>query len=59
MIESDVVLIPSPTRHVIAKNISFEESDHHYIGSGDLHPRRYPRVEDSITLEAGLPQAQA
>ena len=37
-IESDVVLMASSTRRVIAKNISYEESDHHYIGAGDLHP---------------------
>lgn len=49
MIESDVVLVASPTRRVIAKNISYEESDHHAIYiSTDLHPRRYPR-EDQQT----------
>jgi len=45
-VESDVVLVASATRRVIAKNISYEESDHHFIGNGDLHPRRYPRGED-------------
>ena len=41
-IESDVVLFASPERRVISKNITYEESDHHKIGS-DQHPRLYPR----------------
>jgi len=41
-IESDVVLFASPERRVIAKNIPYEESDHHKIGS-ESHPRLYPR----------------
>jgi len=45
-IESDTVLIPSPERYVIAKNVSYEESDHHRIAGGaELHPRLYdPKV---------------
>jgi NDP-sugar pyrophosphorylase family protein len=50
-IESDVVLLSSPTRRVIAKNISYEESDHHYIGNGDLHPRRYQRAEAEMDYQ--------
>ncbi|MCC6905792.1 MAG: hypothetical protein IT326_08130 [Anaerolineae bacterium] len=45
-IESDVVLLPSATRHVIMSDIGYEESDHHAIpGAGDT-PRLYPRAED-------------
>lgn len=43
MIESDVVLIPSPTRRVIMKDIGYEESDHHATLSTTSHPRMYPR----------------
>ena len=39
-IESDVVLIAQPGRRVIAKNISFEESDHHGW-PGELHEPLY------------------
>jgi len=45
-IESDVVLIPSPTRRVIMKDISYEESDHHALAEGTLHPRVYPRADE-------------
>jgi NDP-sugar pyrophosphorylase family protein len=41
-IESDVVLFASPERRVISKNVYYEDSDHHKIGS-DQHPRLYPR----------------
>jgi carbonic anhydrase/acetyltransferase-like protein (isoleucine patch superfamily) len=50
-IESDVVLMASSTRRVIAKNISYEESDHHYIGAGDMHPRRYQRADDTMEYQ--------
>ncbi len=50
-IESDVVLFASPTRHVIMKNISYEESDHHAMRGADLHPRMYPREEEQ-SMEA-------
>ncbi len=46
MIESDVVLFTSPTRRVIMKNISYEESDHHATRAADLHPRLYPREHE-------------
>ena len=45
-VESDVALVASATRRVIAKHITYEESDHHFIGDGNLHPRRYPRIEE-------------
>ena len=41
-IESDVVLFASPERRVISKNVYFEDSDHHKVGS-ESHPRLYPR----------------
>jgi hypothetical protein len=53
MIESDVVLIASPTRRVIMKNITYEESDHHYVYGTDLHPRKYPReYETPVTASS-------
>ena len=42
-IESDSVLIRSDKRAVIAKNVSYEESDHHHLRDGDSHQRLYPR----------------
>jgi acetyltransferase-like isoleucine patch superfamily enzyme len=42
-IESDVVLFASKERRVIEKDISYEESDHHRLSFGGLHPRLYPR----------------
>ena len=50
MIESDVVLVASPGRRVISRNVSWEESDHHVIPHGDVHRRFYPR-EDEEMLE--------
>ncbi len=41
-IESDVVLFASPERRVISKNVYYEDSDHHKVGS-ESHPRLYPR----------------
>ena len=43
MIESDVVLVASPERRVIMKDVSYEESDHHRLREGHRHPRLYPR----------------
>ena len=40
MIESDVVLFARPEQRVIAKNVSFEESDHHGW-PGQLHQPQY------------------
>jgi carbonic anhydrase/acetyltransferase-like protein (isoleucine patch superfamily) len=45
MIESDVVLVASPQRRVISRNISYEESDHHQNGSL-AHTRHYPRPSE-------------
>jgi len=43
MIESDVVLFASQERRVIEKDIHYEDSDHHRLSFGGLHPRLYPR----------------
>ena len=43
MIESDVVLVASPQRRVISRNVAYEESDHLYVKSGTSHRRHYPR----------------
>ncbi len=44
MIESDVILIASPERRVIMKNVYYEDSDHLKLKDGEkLHPRLYPR----------------
>ncbi len=40
-IESDVVLVASPERRIIAKNVSFEESDHHKFPFASLHKELY------------------
>jgi carbonic anhydrase/acetyltransferase-like protein (isoleucine patch superfamily) len=47
MIESDVVLVASPQRRIITRNVTFEESDHHglYI-AGAVHRRLYPRQDE-------------
>lgn len=43
-IESDVVLLASDERRVIAHNVFYEDSDHFSIKGGrDLHQRLYPR----------------
>ena len=42
-IESDVVLVASPERRVVAKDICYEESDHHRFDFANLHHRLYPR----------------
>ena len=42
-IESDVVLAASKERRVIAKDVRFEDSDHHHMRVGHLHRRLYPR----------------
>lgn len=44
MIESDVVLVASPERQIITKNVYYEDSDHLKWPNGEkLHPRLYPR----------------
>jgi carbonic anhydrase/acetyltransferase-like protein (isoleucine patch superfamily) len=43
-IESDSVVVTSPKRRVISKNIEYEDSDLHDLPGGkDMHPRLYPR----------------
>jgi carbonic anhydrase/acetyltransferase-like protein (isoleucine patch superfamily) len=46
MIESDVVMIASPQRRVVSRNVTYEESDHHFIGGGMGHKRHYPRAQE-------------
>jgi len=43
IIESDTVLVRSEGHSVIDHNVSYEESDHHRLPEGRLHPRQYPR----------------
>ena len=43
-IESDVVLFASAERRVIAKNVMYEESDHHKLKNASTHQRLYPRA---------------
>ena len=42
-VESDVVLVASPERRIISKDLRFEDSDHHQFGFAELHKRLYPR----------------
>jgi UDP-N-acetylglucosamine diphosphorylase / glucose-1-phosphate thymidylyltransferase / UDP-N-acetylgalactosamine diphosphorylase / glucosamine-1-phosphate N-acetyltransferase / galactosamine-1-phosphate N-acetyltransferase len=51
MIESDVVLVASPSRRVISRNVTYEESDHHFVKGGDVHKRLFPRAEDEGVRE--------
>ncbi|MCA9885643.1 MAG: multidrug transporter [Anaerolineae bacterium] len=48
MIESDVVLLASSQRRVIEYNVTYEESDHHFVTGGDVHQRFYPRLGERI-----------
>jgi UDP-N-acetylglucosamine diphosphorylase / glucose-1-phosphate thymidylyltransferase / UDP-N-acetylgalactosamine diphosphorylase / glucosamine-1-phosphate N-acetyltransferase / galactosamine-1-phosphate N-acetyltransferase len=50
MVESDVVLVASPTRRVIGRTITFDESDHHFVRGGDVHQRFYPRFGEAEEL---------
>ncbi len=55
-IESDVILVASPERRVVVKNISYEQSDHHMFAPriSALHRRLYMRgeiVDESQLLE--------
>jgi carbonic anhydrase/acetyltransferase-like protein (isoleucine patch superfamily) len=50
MIESDVVLVASPQRRVISRNVTYEESDHHTVGASS-HTRHYPRRDEADTRE--------
>lgn len=51
MIESDVVLVASPQRRVISRNVSFEESDHHTLSQQTRHARHYPRRDEKQEQE--------
>ena len=43
-IESDTVIFSSEERHIIAKNMTYEQSDHFKLKNGEqLHSRDYPR----------------
>jgi carbonic anhydrase/acetyltransferase-like protein (isoleucine patch superfamily) len=53
MIESDVILVASPQRRVLTRNITYEESDHHQLGvMGGAHQRQYPRLNEHEEPEA-------
>lgn len=58
-IESDVILFSSPTRRIIRKNISYEESDHHELRPeiARLHKQKYPRRMDQAADEAAYLEA--
>ena len=47
-IESDVILAATKERHLIDKNISFEESDHHGLRLGHLHETPYHKEKDEL-----------
>lgn len=51
MIESDVVLVASPARRVISRNVTYEESDHHQYGS-HLHKRFFPQPNERIAEDS-------
>ncbi|MGQ9521178.1 MAG: multidrug transporter [Anaerolineae bacterium] len=53
-IESDSILLASPRRRVVMKNVSYEESDIHRIpGAIRMHPRLYPRLDEIRGPKAG------
>jgi carbonic anhydrase/acetyltransferase-like protein (isoleucine patch superfamily) len=53
MIESDVVLIASPQRRVVGRNIGYEESDHLHVPGGRSHHKRfYPRPDEHGEAES-------
>lgn len=45
MVESDVVLIASEGKHIITKNVRYEDSDHHPYANKYDYPRLYPRKD--------------
>lgn len=47
-IESDVVLYASGNRHVIERDVRFEDSDHHNLAFANIHPRLYPRIDELV-----------
>ncbi len=48
-IESDVLLFASKERRVIDRDIRYEDSDHHQLKAGGLHPRLYPRPGEAVS----------
>lgn len=42
-IESDVVLFAAKDRHIIDRDVKYEDSDHHKLKDAGKHPRLYPR----------------
>ena len=53
MVESDVILVASPGRRVISRNVTYEESDHHQLDiAGSAHQRQYPRLDEKEETEA-------
>lgn len=51
MIESDVVMVASPQRRVIGRSVTYEESDHHFLGVSTNHKRHYPRPNETAPEE--------
>ncbi|HVN56272.1 MAG TPA: hypothetical protein VMT46_18230 [Anaerolineaceae bacterium] len=45
-IESDVILVASPQRRIIDRDVTYEDSDHHKLPAAELHRRLYPRLEE-------------
>jgi len=41
VIESDVVIVASDERRIIARNIPYEDSDHHKLKAANMHQRLY------------------
>ncbi len=48
-VESDVVLVASPERRIIDRDVYYEESDHHRLPVAELHRRLYPRPGEMET----------
>jgi acetyltransferase-like isoleucine patch superfamily enzyme len=48
-IESDVVLFASTDRGVISQDVRYEDSDHHKLSFGNVHPRLYPRIGEVVS----------
>jgi hypothetical protein len=46
-----VVLIASPQRRVINRSVSYEQSDHHFLGAETYHMRQYPRDDEERQAE--------
>lgn len=48
IIESDVVLISSPERRVIDRDVVYEDSDHHHLPNAKDQQRLYPRPGEKV-----------